>query len=114
MQNKGRATRTLFIDLSTPEKGAIKTYLEDSPQREAATPPREDSPFQPEFETEIEHEYSPRKSTIVDPIQQEVYNYFETLEQNTAGPSNVIPHEQQIDLLKQEIYELEVLNRHIK
>jgi len=114
LQNKGKATRTLFVDLSTPEKGAIKTDLDDSPQREAATPPREDSPFQPEFETEIEHEYSPRKSPIVDPVQQDVYNYFETLEQNTAGPSNVIPHEQQIDLLKQEIYELEVLNRHIK
>ena len=76
LQNKGKATRTLFVDLSTPEKGAIKADLEDSPQREAATPPREDSPFQPEFETEIEHEYSSRKSPIVDPIQQEVYNYL--------------------------------------
>jgi len=113
LQNKRRATRSFFIDLSTPEKGAIKSDLEDSPQRDAATPPREDSPFQPEFETETEYEYSPRKSPIVDPAQQEVYNYFETLEQNTAGPSNIIPHEQRIDILKQEIYELEVLNRHL-
>ena len=107
--------RTLFVDLSTPEKSATQVDLEDSPSsREAATPPREDSPFQPEMETEIEQECSPRKSPSVDPIQQEVYNYYETLEQRTAGPSNVMPYEQQIDSLKQEIYELEVLNRHIK
>ena len=43
-----------------------------------------------------------------------VYNYLETLEQAAAGPSTVLPLEQQVQSLKQEVFELEVLNRHIK
>ena len=42
-----------------------------------------------------------------------MYNYLETLEQAAAGPSTVLPLEQQVHSLKQEIFELEVLNRHI-
>ena len=38
---------------------------------------------------------------------------METLEQAAAGPSTVLPLEQQVHSLKQEIFELEVLNRHI-
>ena len=38
---------------------------------------------------------------------------METLEQAAASPSNFQPLEQQVHSLKQEIFEIEVLNRHI-
>ena len=105
---------SLFIDLSTPEKGATRLDFEESPphvEHVETTPPREESPF--EHETEFEHEPSSKRSLEIDPDQQKVYNYLETLEQAAVGPSIVLPLEQQVHSLKQEIFELEVLNRHI-
>lgn len=136
-----------FIDLSSPGKDVISPSHTESVE---ASPPREDSPFQHELEVEveqevefeqeiqvehepeIEHEPSPMKSPEVDPEQQKLYNYLETLEQAAAGPSTLEPLEQQspstlepleqqslstveqqIHSLKQEIFEIEVLNRHI-
>ena len=128
-----------FIDLSSPGKDVISPSYTESIE---ASPPREDSPFQHELEVEveqevefeqeiqvehepkIEYEPSPRKSPEVDPDQQKLYNYLETLEQAAAGPSTVKPLEQQIPItvesleqqihsLKQEIFEIEVLNRHV-
>ena len=53
------------------------------------------------------------------PKQQEVYEYIESLEKAATGPSTsaIQPHTVQDDLvqsLKQEVFELELLNRHIK
>ena len=39
---------------------------------------------------------------------------METLEHSVAGPSIILPLEEQVHSLKQEVFELEVLNRHIK
>ena len=105
-----------FIDLGegTPEKAATQLDLESSPPRVESTPPREESPFQPEPQTEFEFEQSPRRTPDIDPDQQEVYNYLETLEQSVAGPSTILPLDEQVQSLKQEVFELEVLNRHIK
>ena len=105
-----------FIDLgeSTPEKAATQLDFESSSPRVEVTPPREESPFQQEPQTEFEYEPSPRRSPDIDPDQQEVYNYLETLEQSAAGPSTILPLDQQVQSLKQEVFELEVLNRHIK
>jgi len=98
-----------FIDLGegTPEKAPTQLDLE-------STPPREESPFQPEPQTEFDFEHSPRRTPEIDPDQQEVYNYLETLEQSVAGPSTILPLNEQVQSLKQEVFELEVLNRHIK
>ena len=98
-----------FIDLveRTPEKVPTQLDLE-------STPPREESPFQPEPQTEFDFEHSPRRTPEIDPDQQEVYNYLETLEQSVAGPSTILPLDEQVQSLKQEVFELEVLNQHIK
>jgi hypothetical protein len=124
IQDKVGATKgkkSLIIDLSTPEKVATRLDFEKSPPHAEyveTSPPREESPFEhePEYEhgSEFEYEPSPKKSPEVDPDQQKVYNYLETLEQAAAGPSTVQPLEQQVQSLKQEVFELEVLNRHIK
>ena len=55
----------------------------------------------------------------IDPKQQEVYDYIESLEKAATCPStsSIQPHTVQDDLvqsLKQEVFELELLNRHIK
>ena len=116
LQSKVGATKnkeSLFIDSSTPEKVATRLDFEASPPHDEVTPPREESPFQQEHEIEFEREPSPKRSPEIDPDQQRVYNYLETLEQVAAGPSTVLPLEQQVHSLKQEIFELEVLNRHI-
>lgn len=97
-----------FIDLSTPEKTPIQLAIELSP-------PREESPVQQERESSFQgFEFRPRQTPDIDPVQQEAYDYLETLEQSVAGPSTVLPLEQQVQSLKQEVFELEVLNRHIK
>ena len=124
LQRKVGATKgkkSLIIDLSTPEKVATSPDFEKSPSHAEyveTSPPREESPFEhePEYEhgSEFQYEPSPKKSPEVDPDQQKVYNYLETLEQAVAGPSTAQPLEQQVQSLKQEVFELEVLNRHIK
>ena len=97
-----------FVDLSTPKKRQIQLDIYSSP-------PREESPFQQERESSFqEFEFRPRQTPDIDPVQQEAYDYLETLEQSVAGPSTVFPLEQKVQSLKQEIFELEVLNRHIK
>ena len=92
---------------ATPEKAPAQRDLE-------STPPCEESPFQTEPQTEFDLEHSPRRSPEIDPDQQEVYNYLEALEQSVAGPSTILPLNEQVQSLKQEVFELEVLNRHIK
>lgn len=77
-------------------------------------PEFEISPSQPNFGV------SPRKTKPeVDPNQQEMYDYIELLEKTATDPgtSSTQPNAAQetlIQSLKQEIFELEVLNRHIK
>ena len=116
-----KGKQSFFIDLSTPQKGATSPDLEKIPSHAEyleTSPPREESQFEhePQFEqgSEFQYEHSPKRSLEVDPDQQKVYNYLETLEQAVAGPSTAQPLEQQVQSLKQEIFELEVLNRHIK
>lgn len=98
-----------FIDLGegTPEKAQTQLDLE-------STPPREESPFQPEHQTKFDFEHSPRRTPEIDPDEKKIYNYLETLEQSLAGPSTIFPLNEQVQSLKQEVFELEVLNRHIK
>ena len=81
------------------------------------------SPSQPDFEDDSPSRHFgdiPTKMTPeIDPKQQEVYNYIESLEKAATGPStlSIQPHIVQDDLvqsLKQEVFELELLNRHIK
>ena len=72
------------------------------------------SPSQPDFGD------SPRKTTPeIDSIQKEMYDYIETLEktatdQGTSSAQLNTAQEAQIQSLKREVFELEVLNRHIK
>ena len=76
-----------FIDLGTPEKTPIRLDIELSP-------PREESPFQQERESSFQgFEFRPRQTPDIDPVQQEAYDYLETLEQSVAGPSTVLPLE---------------------
>jgi len=81
------------------------------------------SPSRPDLEispSQQDFGVSPRKTTPeVDPNQQEMYDYIESLEKTATGPStsSTQPNAAQetlIQSLKQEIFELEVLNRHIK
>ena len=121
MQTKGPH----FIDLGgeTPEKppaipprrGPHHTPI---PQPNFESNPSqldlEISPSQPDFGD------SPRKTTSeIDPTQQEMYDYIETLEKiaTDQGTSSAQPNTAQealIQSLKQEVFELEVLNRLIK
>lgn len=127
---KGKWRRTQvkgphFIDLGgeTPEKpqaGHSPPHplpnIEANPSDVDVSPSRpklEDSPPQQDFEA------SPRQTPEIDPKQQEVYDYLESLEKIAAGPStpSTLPHitqDAQVQALKQEVFELEVLNRHIK
>lgn len=97
-----------FIDLGgeTPEKSPEITPPDHSPQH---------SPFsQPDFEI------IPRNTTPeIDQTQQKMYDFIESLEKTTTeqGTSSNQPgttREILIQSLKQEVYELEVLNIHIK
>lgn len=70
-----------------------------------------------------------RRTTEIDPIQKEIYDYIKSLERIVTGKiissssnqeenegihSNILGELQVEDTLKQEIYELEILNRHLK
>ena len=52
----------------------------------------------------------------IDPAQQQIYNYVETLEKRASESRDRTPSppESAIDMLRRDKYELEVLNRHIK
>jgi len=86
-------------------------------------PDFEISHSQPDFEispSQLDFGDSPRKTTPeIDPTQQEMYDYIDTLEKTSTdqGTSSAQPNTVQealIQSLKQEVFELEVLNRHIK
>ena len=102
----------------TPEKTpAGRSPPHPQPSIEIS-PPHDESPSRPELESSHppppDFELSPRKTPEVDPNQQEVYDYLESLEKSVAGPSTTLPLDAQVQSLKQEVFELEVLNRHIK
>jgi len=99
-----------FIDLGgeTPDQSPENTPLDQSPQ---CSP----SP-QLEFETSL-RETTPE----IDQSQQQIYDFIESLEQQkttteqrTSSNQPGTTQETLIQSLKQEIYELEVLNRHIQ
>lgn len=88
---KGKQSHFIDMGEGTPEKAPTQLDLKSSPPHVESTPPREESPFQPEPQTEFYFEHSPRRTPEIDPDQQEVYNYLETLEQSVAGPSTILP-----------------------
>jgi len=108
----------------TPEKPPIgRSPPHPQPSIEINPPDVDVSPSRPELEIssppQQDFEVSPRKTPKIDPNQQEVYDYLESLEKTVVGPrtSSTPPHiaqEAKIQSLKQEVFELEVLNRHIK
>jgi len=70
-----------------------------------------------------------RTTPDIDPVQQGIYDYIESLERNATSKiiasssnqgeievvhSNISGEHQVEEILKQEIYELEILNRHLK
>lgn len=115
-----------FIDLGgeTPEKPqAGHSTPHPLPNIEANPSDVDVRPSRPELEDspppQQDFKASPRKTLEIDPKQQEVYEYLESLEKTAAGPStpSILPHITQdahVQALKQEVFELEVLNRHIK
>ena len=122
--SKTQVKRPHFIDLGgeTPEKPpAGRSPPCPHPNIETSPPHIDESPSRPELESSPpppqDFELSPRKTPKIDPIQHEVYDYLESLENTAAGPSTTLPHmtpDAQVQSLKQEVFELEVLNRHIK
>ena len=60
----------------------------------------------------IEDEETPE----IDPAQQQIYNYIESLERRASESRDRTPSppKSEIDVLRRDKYELEVLNRHIK
>jgi len=126
---KGRGSKTQvkrpnFIDLGeeTPEKPpAGHSPPRPQPSIEISPPNIDESPSRLELESSPpppqDFEVSPRRTPEVDPSQQEVYDYLESLEKTSAGLSTTLPHmtpDAQVQSLKQEVFELEVLNKHIK
>jgi len=122
--SKTQLKRPYFIDLGeeTPEKPPSgHSPPRPQPSIETSPPQIDESPSQPELESSPsppqDFKVSPRRTTEVDPSQQEVYDYLESLEKTSEGLSTTLPHmtpDEQVQSLKQEVFELEVLNRHIK
>ena len=67
------------------------------------------------IEKDVE-EYFDEEAPEIDPAQQEVYDYVETLERKASESRDIIPSPplSEIDVLRRDRYELEVLNRHIR
>ena len=65
-----------------------------------------------EYDDEDFYEGTPE----IDPAQQEIYDYVETLERTASIREERTPSPPltEIDILRRDRYELEVLNRHIK
>ena len=66
---------------------------------------------------EYQYEEDPDRETLdVDPAQQQIYDYVESLEKRASENRERTPSPQEppIEVLKRDKYELEVLNRHIK
>ena len=127
LREKGSKTQVKqphFIDLGgeTPKKlPAGRSPPRPQPSIETSPPHVDERPSRPELESSPpppqDFELSPRKTPKIDPSQQEVYDYLESLEKTVAGPSTTLPHmtpDAQVQSLKQEVFELEVLNMHIK
>ena len=93
----------------TPEKPPA-SHIPPRPQPgiETSPPHVDESPSRPELESSPpppQHfEVSPRKTPEIDLSQQEVYDYLESLEKTTTGPSTTLPHmtqDAQVQSLKQ-------------
>jgi len=68
------------------------------------------------IEEDVEEDDFNEGTTEIDPAQQEVYDYVETLERKASESRDRPPSPplSEIDVLRRDRYELEVLNRHIK
>ena len=67
------------------------------------------------IEEDVEEDFN-EGTPEIDPAQQEVYDYVETLERKASESRerNPSPPLSEIDVLRRDRYELEILNRHIK
>ena len=67
----------------------------------------EETPTEEDFDEEVPE---------IDPAQQEIYNYVETLERKASESRDRTPSppNSEIDVLRRDRYELEVINRHIR
>lgn len=95
-------------------------------EKETPVPSLEDVPFtyNPQNYPKQYFEGSPsRRSPSIEPMKQQIYDYIESLENksasmdrgSSANPEQPLnPQEPLTNSLKQEIYELEILNRHIE
>ena len=97
--SKTQIKRPHFIDLGedTPEKPpAGHSPPRPQPSIEISPPHIDESPSRPELESSPpppqDFEVSPKRTPEVDPSQQEVYDYLESLEKTSAGPSTTLPH----------------------
>lgn len=114
-----------FIDLGgeTPEQPSTISPSRGPHHTPISRPDFDMSPSRPDFEispSQQDFGVSPRNTTPeIDPNQQEMYDYIESLEKmatdpGTSSTQHNTTQESQIQSLKQEVFELEVLNRHIK
>ena len=95
---------TKFINLD-------EETLEPSPVNISSTHSPQNSPIH-HFEGSLSI-----RSIGMDLVQQQIYDYIESLEKRSASVNakpSANPQEPLIDALKQEIYELDILNKHIK
>ena len=67
------------------------------------------------IEEDVEEDFN-EGTPEIDPAQQEVYDYVETLERKASESRDRTPSPplSEIDVLRRDKYELEVLNRHIR
>ena len=96
-----KETKLINIDEETPVPSPIEKYPEYSPQNS------------PVYHFE---EGPSRISPGIDPVQQQIYSYVESLERSSSMSQEipVNPQEPLIEILKRDNYELETLNKHIK
>jgi len=95
-------------------------------EEETLVPSPDNVPFthSPQNSPEPYFEGNPNKGSLgIGSVQQQIYDYIKSLEKKSASmdPKSsanpelpINPQEPLTDSLKQEIYELEILNRHIK
>lgn len=124
MQSQTKGPHLIDLGGETPEKPPTgRSPLYSQSNIETSPLDVDISPSQPKFEIsspQQDFRDNPRKiSAEIDPNQDEMYDYIESLEKRAIGPSTSSsqpPSAQdiQIQSLKHEIFELEVLNRHIK
>jgi len=121
-QNLRRSSRLQGKVRMVTSKGAQFINLEEeAPVQSPDSIPPEHSP---QNSPPQNFEGSPRRASPgVDPLQQQIYDYIKSMEKksasmdprSSANPEQPVnPQEPLTDSLKQETYELEILNRHIK